>query len=118
VSQTQASGLLFSSATAAEWRRRADIVRPLVTLDDWSPSSRSPTCAARLAPVALSAVQGVCARATGLTGVVLDRPVVGGAGMTVFARTPEPIACTTRDRLDIRRVSRLTYLPCAGLAPH
>jgi hypothetical protein len=118
VSQTQAAGLLFSRATSQEWRRRADIVRPLVTLDDWSPRSRSPTCAARLAPVALSAVAGVCARAAGLTGVVLDRPVVGGGGATVFSQTPEPIACTTGDRLDIRRIQRLTYLPCAGLAPH
>jgi hypothetical protein len=118
VSQTQAAGLLFSRATAQEWRRRADIVRPLVTLDDWSPKSRSPTCAARLAPVALSAVQGVCAHAAGLTGVVLDRPIAGGAGVTVVSRFPEPIACTTHDRLDIRHVSRFVYLPCAGVAPH
>jgi hypothetical protein len=118
VSATQAAGLVFSRATSEEWRRRADIARPVVTLENWSLESQSPTCAARLAPITAQAVQGVCDRAAGLTGVVLDRPLIGGAGTTFDSHTPEPIYCRSRVGLDVRRVSRFVYLPCAGLASH
>lgn len=121
VSSTQAAGLVFSRATAQEWRRRADLVRTLVTLEDWSLKSGSPTCQARLAPMAAGAVQGVCARAAGLTGVVADRPVIGGSATFFVSQAPESISCMSRGRLDVRRVSRFAYLPCipvAGHAPH
>jgi len=123
VSSNQAAGLVFSRATAVEWRRRADLVRPLVTLEDWSLKSGSPTCQARLAPMTAAAVQHVCARAPGLTGVVADRPVIGGGATAFISPVPEPIACMARGRLDVRRVSAFAYSPCVArppgrLAPH
>ncbi|HEY2481990.1 MAG TPA: hypothetical protein VGI30_07325 [Caulobacteraceae bacterium] len=123
VSSTQAAGLVFSPATASEWRRRADIVAPLVTLEDWSLKSGSPDCRARFAPVSPEAIASVCARAAGLTGIVTDRPVTGGEGIPFTTGTPQPIACNTRRRLDVRRVARFTYASCAPrpggrLGPH
>ena len=123
VSSNQAAGLVFSRATATAWRERADIVRPLVTLEDWSLKSGSPDCAARLAPVTAAAIATVCSRAPELTGVVTDRPLVGDGGKVFTSPAPEAIYCNTARRLDVRQVSRFTYTPCAPrpggpLGPH
>jgi len=123
VSSTQAAGLVFSPATAQAWRRRAAIVAPLVTLEDWSLKSGSPDCRARLAPVSADAIRSVCARADGLSGVVTDRPLTGGGGLLFTTPTAEPIYCNTNGRLDVRNVTRFAYAPCAPrpggrLGPH
>lgn len=117
VSMTQGAGLLFSRATAEAWSVRAAVVRPLVKLEAWSLKSGSPDCAARMAPVTLATVQGVCARAPGLAGVVLDRPVVGGAAQSFVTPTAEPIYCNTGHRLTFLTASRFTYAPCAAPIP-
>src|SRR5207244_7038214 len=94
VSNTQASGLVFSRSTALEWARRSAAVKPILQSRQLTPTGEWPPCSSVEPVLSTEDVLGVCRAAPGLGGVVLARRVAGLAGAGF--RTPVPMASVCR----------------------
>src|SRR5213079_3231056 len=94
VSNTQASGLVFSRATALEWARRSAAVAPIMQSRQLTPTGEWPPCSSIQPKLSATDIRDVCRSAPGLGGVVVAGGVTGLAGMGFH--TPVPMASVCR----------------------
>jgi hypothetical protein len=113
VSYTQASGLLFSRATALEWSRRQQAVGRLLPFERLSASTKPPSCAIVDASLRLEEIAAICRRAAGLDGVVLTHSAAGLQETKFYTPVPREIRCVEHDALRLLRQGSFFYQSCA-----